>query len=249
MPGMWKDEPWFNSPEVLLASLEALYRRALAIGKIQSVLETTNKKIMANRGYAPAVPREALSQAIEDLQIVYIPESIPPGPGFLFPIRDVTGEIRRLHIRLLDGATGGLRYLSIVDKHLFTGPPWLGNDEETLERIINRKTVLVVEGPFDLLAVKALAPEFPALCPLTKRLGKLHKTYLEILGVRRIITLWDDDAAGRKASSRDLNGFQTLALRPPGAKDPSDALLNYNSMCDLQDLIRSIPPVGEQDED
>ncbi len=241
MQGTWWDEPWFNSPEVLLTSLEALYRKALAIGKIQSVLDTTKKKIMAARGYCPAVPQEQLSQAIEDLQIVYVPESISPGPGFLFPIRDVTGEIRRVHIRLSDEAACGHRYLSIVDKHLFTGPPWLGNDEETLERIISSKTVLVVEGPFDLLAVKTLAPEFPALCPLTKRLGKLHKTYLEILGVRRIITLWDDDAAGRKASSRDLKGFQTLALRPPGTKDPSDALLSYTTMCELQDLIRSIP--------
>ena len=245
------DEPWAKHPEVLIKSLGDCYRQAIKAGKVESSPDFCRKKIMAYRGYCSAVPQDKLLKAVEDLLMVYIPKSIPPGPGFLFAVCDATEDIKMAQVRVCDETVYGCRYLSLVDKYSFIGPAWVGMDQETMTRILDSRSVLVVEGPFDILAVKTLVPECPVLCPLTKSLNMIQRAILRILGVNRIVTLWDSDATGQRASSRGIMGFQTLALHLPRVKDPSDALLNYNTMCELQDLIRSVPklPAGDTDDD
>lgn len=231
MAKRWMDEPWATNPQLLLANLEKTYTKALQLGKIETVAKTTLKKAVANRGWHFAPDDPKMLAVVEDLGMIYVPQGLEPGPGFLFPIRDVTGDIKRAHIRLVNDdqyARYGGKYLSLVDKHLFIGPPWLGNDEATLEAIIQTGEVLVMEGPFDLAACRYAAPEVPSLCSLTKRLGKLHWAYLKILGVQRVYVMFDDEESGRGKEAAEIlvrrnPEFEIIPITCP-AHDPSDAL-------------------------
>lgn len=245
----WKDEPWATDPKVLLTELEKTYTKALKLGKIETVAKTTLKKAVANRGWHFAPDDPKMLAVVEDLGMIYVPQGLEPGPGFLFPIRDVTGDIKRAHIRLITDdqyALYGGKYLSCVDKHLFIGPPWLGNDEATLEAIIQTGEVIVMEGPFDLAAIRYAAPQLPSLCSLTKRLGKLHWAYLKILGVQRVYIMFDEEKSGRGEEAANV-----LARRNPEfeitrvvcpAHDPSDALRSSVKAQKLRDVLSNLSP-------
>lgn len=244
MAKRWMDEPWATNPQVLLAELEKTYSKALKLGKIETVAKTTLKKAVANRGWHFAPDDPKMLEVIEDLGVIYVPQGLEPGPGFLFPIRDVTGDIKRAHIRLINDdqfALYGGKYLSLVDKHLFIGPPWLGNDEATLEAIIQSGEVLVMEGPFDLAAIRYTAPGIPSLCSLTKRLGKLHWAYLKILGVQRVYVMFDEEKSGRgeeaaESLARRNPEFEIVRVVCP-AHDPSDALKSSLKTKKLRELL------------
>ena len=241
----WSDQPWAQDPQHLVSLLEKVYGAAVRAGKIRSVATVTVKKMMAFRNWTPKIPLSNLLEVVDDLGVAYVPNDVPPGPAFLFPIPDVTLETKRLQIRLCDEAQFDLRYVTVGDKNKFIGPMWFGADDENLQRIIRSSAVLVVEGPFDLLAVRTMVPEFPALCPMGKRLTEGHLDYLQLCGVEKIITLWDADDAGRAASSRDVKRFRTLSLDLRSrmtCKDPADALRNYESAFALRDLLLEAVP-------
>lgn len=223
----WMDEPWATNPEFLLESLDKFYRKAMAAGKCESPSQTTMKKVLENRKWCASVSRVKLLAAIQDMEVIWIPASVEPGPGFLFPIRDTSGEVRRAHIRMVDEKKFNCKYLSLVNKDRFTGPAWLGDSDEKLEGIIHAGQVVVMEGPFDLLAIRAVAA-IPDLCPLTKRLSDLHWEYLRILGVKKIRPIFDNEVSGvgEKAAERMAefsNGIVVEPLLCPG-KDPAECL-------------------------
>lgn len=186
------------------------------------------KKAVAFRQWSPAVSEERLLSAIEDLEMIYVPNGCGPGPAFLFPVRDVTGEVRRAHLRMVDESIYGFRYISLVNPEKFIGPGWSGNDEATLEAIIQTGEVALVEGPFDLVALRAAEPRLPSLCSLSKRMSDDHWDYLKILGVERLLPMFDNEKSkqGDNAMARmeiKHREFQVTPLRCP-AHDPSDAL-------------------------
>ena len=247
MTKYWKDQPWATKPEILLDQLNRTYQRALELGKIQGPEFVTLKKVMAFRRWFAAVPREQLLQAIRDLELIYVPKDMEPGPGFLFQIRDVTGEVRRAHIRLMDSNDyGDLRYLSLVDKTKFIGPAWVGADDEALASIIAAGEVLLVEGPFDLLAIRTIMPEVPSLCSTTKRLGDGHWDYLKILGVEKIHVMFDIEASGRGEQAMDVmkeraHGFIINPVKCP-AHDPAEALKTPHHIEALRNTLRGLIP-------
>lgn len=241
----WRNEPWAKSPSVLLESLESFYRKAIQNGKVIDPAQTTAKRVMIQRAWCPTVNSEKLLNAVKDVELVYVPTGVGPGPGFLFPIRDVSGDIRRLHIRVNDEAANGSRYITLQEKNAFIGPAWVGADDATLARIIKSGQVLVVEGPFDLLAVRSLVPELPSLSPLSKRLTKNHVSYLYMLGVQHIHVLWDADEAGAAATDvtvkRLKSRFRVSPVECPDV-DPAACMCLSTKMrrleVSLQSLIR-----------
>ena len=86
-----------------------------------------------------------------------------------------------------------------------------------------------MEGPFDLLALRLLCPLYPTMSPLTKRLGKQHVAYLRILGVRRLLLMYDNEAQGVESmeqQERQIGDMQVIPCTCP-KKDPSKALEKY----------------------
>ena len=242
MAKRWIDEPWAKNPEVLIESLERVYRLAIKAGKVQTPALTARKKAMAVRGWCSAVPQDRLLKAIEDLEMIYVPDAVAPGPGFLFPIRDVTGEIRRAHIRVNDDQVYGVRYISAVDKDRFIGPSWAGMDEETVEAIIKTGSLMVMEGPWDLLAIRTLEPRLPAVCSLTKKLGPLHFDYLRLIGVPRIYVMFDNEKKGKLAEEAMIEKHKDCEIIPVAcpAHDPSDAMKSVIKMQALQRVLSSL---------
>jgi hypothetical protein len=109
----------------------------------------------------------------------------------------------------------------------------------------------LVEGPFDLLACWVLAPEVPVMSPLTKRLGNEHQAYLQMLGLRRVYLMFDNElpSAGHsigagnlamKQHSKDLSRyFDVRTLLCPSC-DPSEALKNGYTAEKLRSILRSV---------
>lgn len=239
MTKRWIEEPWAQAPEVLIESLERYYRLAIKLNRIESVAKITAKKVMKIRGWCGLVSMADLQRAVEDLEVIYVPEGVSPGPGLLFPIRDVSGDIRRAHIRVNDETVYGVRYISAVDRSRFVGPPWAGNDDATLAAIIQTGHVLVMEGPLDLLAIRAIEPGVPTLCSLTKKLGKLHWSYLRMLGVSKIYVMFDNELKGDEAAENTQQrhkDFDVIPLTCP-AKDPAECLKTPAKIQALRKLL------------
>ena len=232
MPQKWTDEPWAYAPEVLIAKLETVYRFFITVKRVETPALLARHKIMQIREWCPAVPQDQLLKAIEDLEVFYIPVAVNPGPAILFPIRDVTGDIHRVHIRMNDPKTYGLRYISAVNKDRFLGPSWAGMDDDTMKAIIQTQKVIVMEGPFDLLAIRTMAPSFPSVCSLTKKLGEQHWDYLKILGVNHVYVMYDNEKRGQEATEAMMKYHKDVEITPVicPAHDPSDALKTVSKM-------------------
>jgi hypothetical protein len=242
MAKRWIEEPWAKNPEILIEALERFYRLAIKLGKVKTPAETTLKKVMKIRGWCSMVPQGNLLKAIQDLELVYVPEGLAPGPGLLFPIRDVSGEIKRAHIRVNDEEVYGVRYISAVDRSLFIGPPWLGTDDATLAGIIQTGEVMVMEGPVDLLAIRTMEPRLPAICSLTKKLGRLHWDYLKMLGVSKVYMMFDNEAKGDAAvesAEQRHTDFEIVHVTCP-AKDPAKCLESIIKTRTLQKTLSAL---------
>lgn len=239
----WKDEPWAK-PHTLMDLLEDIYAKAIKAGKITDPLDTATRKVIQHRSWCASVKPEVVRAEVERMEMVYVPKGVGPGPGLCFPIRDVTGEIQRLHIRLLEDGPKkfGMKYMSLVDRDEFVGPAWIGLDDETLGAILRKQELLLVEGPLDLLAVRIMRCPVPSLSPTSKRLSDDHWKHLRILGVEKLLPMMDNEASeqGAKASdwlTRNPFRIDVTPLRCP-SKDPSKALEH----ADTVDLLRQALP-------
>lgn len=99
---------------------------------------------------------------------------------------------------------------------------------------------MVVEGPFDLLACRLMAPEYPIMSSIIKTLGKMHLLYLQILGLGHLLMMMDNDKAGKEAIyglKHHLHGrIRIQAVQCP-AHDPSDALMFWTRARQLREVI------------
>jgi 5S rRNA maturation endonuclease (ribonuclease M5) len=241
---------WFQDVSELIKQVEILYTGPAVKLGVSDKISLTKKKVIAERQWEPCLHliERNFDDQLTRINLFYIPKTFQPGPCFVFPLVDAIGFPVRARVRPMEGSElfGQGKYVDLGDKSQFVGPPWIGNDGETLRKIIETQSVILVEGGFDLLACRLLAPELPMLSPLTAGLGKKHVLYLRILGVRNVYLLFDNDKKGTETMdqiqyfSKEFDSVQQLLLT--GAADPSAALKTTKSARLLRDLLyRNFP--------
>lgn len=232
---------WWNDLSLLRQKTDALYER---VG--HDIWQTTAEKMIELRGWGPGLVRpEHVIPVLRELQVYYVPKKMFPGPMFVFPEYDVAGKVTRAQTKPLHDAFGDGKYHTLgVKKEQFLGPVWLGNTDATLARILATKAVALVEGPFDLIAAKILAPSLPLMSSLTKSIGDQHEAYLKILGVRQLYLLFDNEEsrAGRTSMEilQKVLGFEVFLLGDCPGGDPSAALQTFGSKNGLRKVLSTV---------
>lgn len=100
--------------------------------------------------------------------------------------------------------------------------------EEDYELAYNYKTVVLVEGVFDRVAIKRMAPGIAVIARMSKGISKALEAYLR----RYTIEVWlafDQDEGGKKATEfakKKLKDLRVNEVELP-AKDPAKLLENY----------------------
>ncbi|NMC71171.1 MAG: DNA primase [Myxococcales bacterium] len=168
----------------------------------------------------------------------------------MFPVLDVRGRVIAFSGRVLPGMEerkdGGepAKYINSPETPLYRkGRSFLGLPQARQE-IRTRRSVVLVEGNFDLLAVHALGhPE--VLAPLGTALTPEQATALARLGAETVILLLDPDAAGRNAARKDFPVLSAAGLgvrwaRLPEGRDPG-ALLPGSERDVLEQALASAP--------
>ncbi len=228
---------------LLMEKVDALYEDAVKRGKPFTKLSATRDKIIAARGWTPALPtiEPNFDRILTELKVVYVPKVLTPGPMFLFPVMDTEGEINYAQTKPLEGSVYyGRKYSHLGIKPV--GPLWFGNSLHTIRKIVESGVAGLVEGPFDLLASRLVSPEAPVLTPLTKRIGKEHIAYLRMLGIHTLYFLYDNEASAKGQTAAYLQAqdvktnMKSVVLRCPAA-DPSDALRTTNGTLALKSLL------------
>lgn len=243
---------WFQDVPELIRRVEILYSKPEIKPGVSDKLSLTKKKIYNGREWEPCrtlIDRNFDAELIR-IGLFYIPRTFQPGPCFVFPLVDAVGFPIRARVRPIEGSElfGQGKYVDLGDKTQFVGPPWIGNDAETMRKIMETRSVILVEGGFDLLACRLLVPELPMLSPLTAGLGKKHVAWLRIMGVKNIYLLFDNDKKGTETMdqiqhfSKEFDVVQQLLL--VGTSDPSAALKTTKSARLLRALLYRNFPEG-----
>lgn len=242
----------WNVPK-MTEETDKLYDRIMTKGG-RDKLTVTREKIIEARGWQPSIylTKDNFERALTELGCYYVPKIMQPGPAFVFPIIDIDRTTcQYAQTKPLEGSVlGGKSKYRFVGSDP-VGPTWLGNTDETIKAVVSTGQVVVVEGPFDLLACRVLAPEVPVMSPLTKRLGKGHQAYLRMLGLRRIYLMFDNElpssghsiGAGNLAMrqySKELATFFDVKTLFCPSSDPSEALKNAYTAEKLRSMLRSV---------
>lgn len=214
-------DAWWNDLTKLRSKVDEIYRN-----RGVNIWDITAEKMIPFRKWQ--CNKEHLMSLLEELGFYYVPKNLVPGPLFCFPEVDAEGHVTRAQTRPLSADVFGPdRYhtLGISNKY-FLGPTWLGNTDTTLQQMITNQFVVIVEGPFDLIAARMAAPDgVPILSSLTKSIGPKHVDYLNILGVKQVYLLYDNDAPGITAAKwleRNCSIPCERLICPEG--DPSNCL-------------------------
>lgn len=241
----------WNVPKIT-EETDKLYDRIATKGG-RDKLTVTREKIIEARGWQQSIylTKDNFGRALSELGCYYVPKIMQPGPAFVFPVIDIDRDVQYAQTKPLEGSVlgGKSKYRFIGSDPV--GPTWLGNTDTTIQTVVSTGQVVLVEGPFDLLACRVLAPEVPVMSPLTKRLGKGHQAYLRMLGLRRVYLMFDNElpSAGHnigagnlamKQHSRELSRcFDVRTLLCPSS-DPSEALKNGYTAEKLRSILRSV---------
>lgn len=136
---------------------------------------------------------------------------------FVFPVKDVDGNIAGFvgndafeHPKYLDSKNIGYK----ANTNLFAGSELLPKAYSSAE------PVFVVEGKIDQL--RLLDMDFIGLCTLGAYMSSYQVTILKRLG-SRVVCIWDNDAAGKKATERTKILLpQAKVIRPTKLNDLDD---------------------------
>ena len=245
-------DAWYQKVPDLIAKVDGLYAEATAAGKTYTKLSVTQQKIVEARKWQVSLPfiHKNFDRILTELGCFYVPKTLQPGPMIVFPLRDIFGVPTRAQTKPFEGSGEfGPKYMYLGKKSKeFAGPCWIGNDQGTLRRIISQRRVVLVEGAFDLLANRLVAPDVPSLSPLTKSLGHEHQVYLRMLGVDTIYLMFDNekpkdedhDIGGgelsMRALQRDIKDMKVELLYCPSS-DPSKCLESYTKALQLRSLL------------
>lgn len=247
----------FQDVTWLMGETDKLYEKITAEHGIRK-WEMTRDRIVALRKWEPALPliKKNFESVLTEMDIFYVPAVIDPGPAYVFPQKDAYGHWRRARIKLgwdlLRKDAPAAKYEAIGMKKEFIGACWIGNQFAMLECILKHRAVLIVEGPFDILAVRLLCPDIPVLSTGNNALGQKHLDYLSMLGVKMIYLMFDQDAPDENGQSSGVDAmrrlkwklekFQHPFLRAESlvcpSKDPAAALTNFLAAQRLRSRLR-----------
>jgi 5S rRNA maturation endonuclease (ribonuclease M5) len=229
------DEGWWQDVAKLIERSMGIYAKLE-----RDAIQVTAQKVIEHREWN--IKESELFGPIKDLQFLYVPKKLFPGPMFVFPEIDTEGKLRA-QTKPLHTMFGPSKYFSIgTAQEDFLGPIWLGNSPETLAKIAQCGYVILVEGPFDLLAAKAVAPNLPIMSSLTKTIGRKHEEYLRIIGVKTIYLMYDNDDAGNKSMQILTHAIKTMKVVPLACpdSDPSDCLKSRVKKDALQRVLEGV---------
>jgi len=234
--GLYLQDAWWNDLNELRSRTEKLYEK---IGR--DMWQVTAEKMIALRGWK--IKESEVIPVLQELGAYYVPKKMIPGPMFVFPKVDAAGHTTSAQTKPLHDLFGPGKYHTLgVSQKVFLGPTWIGNTDETLEKILRLKSVTLAEGPFDLVAAKILAPLLPIMSSLTKSIGEKHVAYLKILGVQHLYLLFDHDEAGEKSKiilSKILD-IPVEAIGDCPGDDPSGALKTKGTKDALRRVLKTI---------
>ena len=139
----------------------------------------------------------------------------------IFPVYDLTGRVVAFAGRVLDDAKP--KYINSPESPVYHKGAILYGLYQARQSMRRSGEVLLVEGYFDQLALhRAGFPQVVATCgtALTVDHAKLLKRY-----VQRVILLFDQDAAGKKATFKAMTvlqaeGVPTAVIELPSGDDP-----------------------------
>jgi len=146
----------------------------------------------------------------------------------IFPIRDESGRIIAFGGRVMPGSEDPAKYLNSPETPLFSKSRCVFGLDLARQRIVETRTVAVVEGYTDVV----MAHQFGAsnvVSPLGTALTEQHVTLLRRFA-DRIVLLFDPDSAGESAVNRAVEIFLSqpveiaIASLPDG-QDPDEFLL------------------------
>jgi DNA primase len=150
----------------------------------------------------------------------------------IFPIRDDNGRVIAFGGRVTPGSTDKAKYLNSPETPLFSKNRCLYGLDLARQKIVETRTVAVVEGYADVV----MAHQYGAtnvVAALGTAIGENHVSILRRFA-DRIVLLFDADIAGDTAVNRAVELFLTqpvevaIASMPDGL-DPDEYLLKYGS--------------------
>jgi hypothetical protein len=165
------------------------------------------------------------------------------GGGYFFPIYDPAGLCPMAQIRWSKPSLHkNMKTMFIGTASELNGPKWCGMTQDTVRQIMERRQLLLVEGPFDQMACRvALGSDYPVVSCFGSLLTHQHIQDLQILGVRKIVLMFDADEAGERGAKilRDKAlPFRVEKLKCP-ASDPSDCLQDERTFRTLSNLLKN----------
>jgi hypothetical protein len=259
--------PWQHVP-YLIEQTDKFYAEHVTPKCLGDACTLAAERIVKERHWEPSLSliKENLIPIIRELEIRYVPKQVDPGPCILFPLHDYRNLVRHGMIKPLyplAGQNGPMKY-ALLGKEKTGGPRWFGQSDDCLRAIVHNRAVCLVEGYFDLLACRLLHPAAPILSTGTKSVNDMHIEWLQLLGVKRVHLLFDNEEAkeGRTEGAGNeaaRSVARTYANKVPvmkfvtelcPANDPSDCLQDLRTTYALQGQLRRMFPVaGQVDED
>jgi hypothetical protein len=245
----------------LIEETDKLYTRIVEKFPEKTKLQLTIDKVISERGWSPSMRliKGNFERVVKELNYFFVPKIMKPGPIFVFPLRSPSGGYEYAQTKPLEGSVlWGAKYHFVGERPF--APHWLGSNPETLKAAIKLRSVLVVEGPFDLLACRLLCPDLPIMSPLTKKVGDKHEAYLRMLGVKRLYLMYDNEESKKEGQSlgagnlameyqaTQIKSMEVIPLMCP-ASDPSEALKMESRAKKLKGLINRAFGIKENNGD
>lgn len=166
----------------------------------------------------------------------------------MFPIRDGRGEVVGFGGRWLGGEGAEVaKYMNSPESLVYNKGKVLYNLDRARKHIRAEDTVVLVEGYMDCIALdQAGIPYVVATCGTA--LTPNHVKMLKALAPR-IVCLYDADAAGQKATERNMEmfleveGYPILGAHIPNGKDPDEFLRSSGEegAKSLEKIIKNAP--------
>jgi DNA primase len=161
----------------------------------------------------------------------------------MFPIRDENGRVIAFGGRVMPGSEDKAKYLNSPETALFSKSRCLFGLDLARQKIVETRTVAVVEGYTDVV----MAHQYGAsnvVSPLGTALSSGHVQMLRRFA-EKIVLLFDADEAGDTATNRAVELFLTqpveigIASMPEGV-DPDEFLL-ANGLAAFEGVLKNAP--------
>ena len=168
----------------------------------------------------------------------------------MFPIEDEEGRTIAFGGRIIGAAKreGVPKYVNTRDTNAFSKKKHLFAYARAKEEIRRSSQAIVCEGYTDVIAMHEHGLT-GAVAALGTAFGPDHIALLDRLGTRRVVCLFDGDAAGQRAAEHalalaPLSGAELACVTLPGGQDPAEYLADHPAD-ELRALIAQARPLVE----